>query len=409
MVLPGATRATGQKPFTYWQSVARIGVQVADALEYAHRQGVLHRDIKPSNLLLDMGGTVWVTDFGLAKADDQPNLTQTGDILGTLRYMPPEAFDGKTDARSDVYALGLTLYELLALRPAFDEADRNRLIKQVTTAEPPRLDRLNPAVPRDLVTIVHKAIDRDPAHRYPTAGELAADLKRFLADEPIQARRQTQLERYVRWARRNPGIAVLGGVLTAVLVLATVASLLAAGYFNRAAQSERDARHEAERPATRPAGAATPNAGSATGRTSPRPPGPCSFRTAAPPAAPSKLRRRNTATGNGSTSTASSTAPPSCCPCRAGSISTHVLSPSGRQIAVCCLDHNEVYLYDVATGKARRRPPRALGSGDVRGVPSGRQAGCHRQQRPDHPPLGSGDGPTNGPSQGRSRPAQPGS
>src|SRR5207249_4318711 len=202
-------RQSGKKQLTYWQSVAQIGRQVADALEYAHRQGIQHRDIKPSNLLLDTTGTVWVADFGLAKADDQQNLTHTGDVLGTLRYMPPEAFDGKADARGDVYSLGLTLYELLAFRPAFDEKERNRLIKQVTTAEPARLDRLNRELPRDLVTIVHKAIERDLGHRYPTAAELEADLQRFLADEPIQARRQTQLERYVRWARRNPGIAVL--------------------------------------------------------------------------------------------------------------------------------------------------------------------------------------------------------
>jgi WD40 repeat protein len=252
-VLPGTGRRSGKKQLTYWQSVARIGVQVADALEYAHRQGIQHRDIKPSNLLLDTTGTVWVTDFGLAKADDHQDLTHTGDILGTLRYLAPEAFDGKAVARSDVYALGLTLYELLAFRPAFDEKDRHRLIKQVTTAEPERLDRLNRAIPRDLVTIVHKAIERDLGHRYPTAGELEADLQRFLEDEPIQARRQTQLERYVRWARRNPGIAVLGGALTAVLFLVTVASLLAAGYFNqlrlnetRAAHRERGARREAE-------------------------------------------------------------------------------------------------------------------------------------------------------------------
>ena len=132
---------------TYWQSVARIGVQVADALEYAHKQGIVHRDIKPSNLLLDARGTVWVTDFGLAKADDQQNLTHTGDILGTLRYMPPEAFEGKADARGDVYALGLTLYELLALRPAFDETDRGRLIEQVTNEEPPRLEQAQPRSP----------------------------------------------------------------------------------------------------------------------------------------------------------------------------------------------------------------------------------------------------------------------
>ena len=123
----------------------------------------------------------------------------------------------------------------------------------MTTEEPARLDRLNPEVPRDLVTIVHKAIERDLALRYPTAGALQADLKHFLDDEPIQARRQTQFERYLRWARRNPGIAVLGGVLTAVLVVATVLSLLAAGHFNRlrlseaqAAQSEREARYDAE-------------------------------------------------------------------------------------------------------------------------------------------------------------------
>ena len=118
-------------------------MQVADALEYAHKQGILHRDIKPSNLLLDTRGTVWVTDFGLAKASDQPNLTHTGDILGTLRYMPPEAFEGKSAARGDIYSLGLTLYELLALRPAFSENERGRLVHQVTSEEAPRLGKVN--------------------------------------------------------------------------------------------------------------------------------------------------------------------------------------------------------------------------------------------------------------------------
>src|SRR5205823_8643144 len=102
----------------YWQSVARIGIQVAEALAYAHGQGLLHRDIKPSNLLLDTQGVVWVTDFGLAKAADSEDLTHTGDVVGTLRYMAPERFQGRADPRSDVYALGLTLYELLTLRPA---------------------------------------------------------------------------------------------------------------------------------------------------------------------------------------------------------------------------------------------------------------------------------------------------
>src|SRR5262249_44175461 len=104
---------------TYWQSVAQIGVQVAEALEYAHKEGIQHRDIKPSNLLLDTRGTVWVADFGLARADHEDHLTETGDVVGTLRYMPPEAFEGFADKRGDIYSLGLTLYELLTLQPAF--------------------------------------------------------------------------------------------------------------------------------------------------------------------------------------------------------------------------------------------------------------------------------------------------
>src|SRR5207245_2629342 len=132
----------------------------AEALEYAHQKGIVHRDIKPSNLLLDNRGVVWVTDFGLAKAENQQDLTHTGDILGTIRYMPPEAFEGKFDGRGDIYSLGLTLYELLAMQPAFAESDRARLMRQVTTAEPPRLDKINATIPHDLVTIVQKSIDR---------------------------------------------------------------------------------------------------------------------------------------------------------------------------------------------------------------------------------------------------------
>jgi serine/threonine-protein kinase len=255
VTLPGQNFSTDGKGrrLSYWQSVARIGAQVADALEYAHKQGVVHRDVKPSNLLLDLNGTVWVTDFGLAKASGGENLTDTGDILGTLRYMPPEAFDGKADARGDVCSLGLTLYELVALRPAFDQRERNQLVKQVTTAEIEPLGTLRRGVPRDLETIIHKAIDRDPARRYQTAGELRDDLQRFVDDEPIRARRQTLLERYVRWARHHPDIAALGAVLTAVLVLATAGSLVVAGQMSALAQKEahsaeeeRKARHEAE-------------------------------------------------------------------------------------------------------------------------------------------------------------------
>jgi WD40 repeat protein/serine/threonine protein kinase len=236
-------RQSGRNRPTYWQSVARIGAQVAEALDHAHKQGVLHRDVKPSNLLLDNGGTVWVTDFGLAKVEDLPNLTHTGDILGTLRYMPPEAFDGRADQRGDVYSLGMTLYELLAMRPAFEEKERNQLIKRVTTGEPPRLDKLNREIPRDLVTIVHKATDRDAARRYPTAGALADDLRRFLADEPIQARRMSPKELLWRWCRRNP---VIAGLATA-LVLVFLIGFAGVAWMWRDAEGQKSLARTAER------------------------------------------------------------------------------------------------------------------------------------------------------------------
>jgi serine/threonine-protein kinase len=203
----------------YWRGVARIGVQVARALEYAHSQGMFHRDVKPSNLLLDLQGTAWLADFGLAKAVEGENLTHTGDIVGTIRYMAPERFRGRCDARADVYALGLTLYEMLALRPAFEQADRQVLVQQVMEQEPPRLQKLDPAVPRDLETVVHKAIEKDPAGRYPTAAALAVDLSLFLDGKPVRARPTGTLERCWKWAKRRPAVAaLLAGLAVAVLI-----------------------------------------------------------------------------------------------------------------------------------------------------------------------------------------------
>src|SRR5262249_29282814 len=221
--LPGQTEAStlSESGQQYWQSVARVGLQVADALAHAASQGILHRDIKPSNLLLDETGNVWVTDFGLAKAtNDGDNLTHTGDIVGTLRYMAPERFNGQGDLRSDVHSLGLTLYELLVLRPAFDEADRNQLVKEVMHGEPVRPRKLNSAVPRDLETVVLKAIAREPGHRYQTPAEMAEDLKRFVEDRPVKARRVSETEKFWRWCRRNPALA---GALAAGVVLFWVA------------------------------------------------------------------------------------------------------------------------------------------------------------------------------------------
>jgi WD40 repeat protein/serine/threonine protein kinase/tetratricopeptide (TPR) repeat protein len=239
--LPGQPDQSGlsESGRHYWQSVARIGLQVAEALAYAHGQGTLHRDIKPSNLLLDTHGTVWVTDFGLAKAiADEDNLTQPGDIVGTLRYMAPERFLGRSDARGDIYGLGLTLYELLALRGGFEDSDRNHLIHQITHSEPPALRRLNPQVPRDLETIVHKAIARDPGHRYQTAAELADDLRRFVEDKPIRARRISRAEQLWRWCRRNPALASLSA--TAILLLVAVAVVASIGYAQTAAALHRE-------------------------------------------------------------------------------------------------------------------------------------------------------------------------
>ena len=152
--------------------------------------------------------------------------------------MAPERFRGEGDARADIYALGLTLYELLTLRPAFDSSDRLKLIEQIKTEEPPRPRSIDARIPRDLETIVLKAIEKDPKARYPSAEAMAEDLRRFLADEPIRARQVSAAERYWRWARRNPVIAILGGVLTAVLVLVTIGSLLAAGRFARLAEDD---------------------------------------------------------------------------------------------------------------------------------------------------------------------------
>jgi serine/threonine protein kinase/WD40 repeat protein len=231
----------------YWQSVARIGIQVAEALAYAHGQGTLHRDIKPSNLLLDTRGTVWIADFGLAKEVDSGDLTHTGDLVGTLRYMAPERFAGQSDPRSDLYGLGLTLYELLTLRPAFERADRNQLIALVQHEEPPRPRKLQPDVPRDLETIVLKAIAKEPDHRYATAAELAEDLKRFVEDKPIQARRVSQVERLWRWCRRNPVVAALTAAVALLLVTTTAVAFAFALHQQQAKQDLADALDTAER------------------------------------------------------------------------------------------------------------------------------------------------------------------
>jgi serine/threonine protein kinase/Tfp pilus assembly protein PilF len=226
------TELTSPSEASYFRSVARLGVQVAEALAYAHRQGILHRDIKPSNLLLDRRGTVWVTDFGLAKPEGSDELTHPGDLVGTLRYMAPERLQGQSDPRSDVYSLGLTLYELATLRPAFADTDRARLIEQVRHDNPSPPRKLDRRIPHDLETIILKATDKELGRRYPTAAELAEDLRRFLADRPIEARRTPLVERTWRWCRRNPAVAALSSLALATLL----AGLAAVGWQWRRAE-----------------------------------------------------------------------------------------------------------------------------------------------------------------------------
>jgi serine/threonine protein kinase/tetratricopeptide (TPR) repeat protein len=208
----------------FYRSVARLGVQAAEALAHAHESGVIHRDIKPSNLLLDGAGHLWITDFGLARFPDEPGLTRTGDVVGTLRYMSPEQALGKptpVDRRSDVYALGATLYELLTLEPAYPGRDRDELLRQIATSEPKEPRRLDPAVPRELETVVLKAMAREPERRYATAEEFADDLRCFLEHRPVKARRPSLAERVAKFARRHRA-----ATAAAVVVLALAAAAL---------------------------------------------------------------------------------------------------------------------------------------------------------------------------------------
>jgi serine/threonine protein kinase/tetratricopeptide (TPR) repeat protein len=222
----------------YWRFVARIGVQAAAALDYAHRQGTLHRDIKPSNLLVDEEGVVCVADFGLARAVDRPDGSRSGEVVGTPRYMAPEQLHGAADTRTDIYALGLTLYELLTLQPAFGADSRGRpQYGQPAVFKPPLRGLIGAGVPRDLETVVLKCLAHEPARRYQSADAVEADLRRFLDDKPICARRASWIERAGRWCRRNPALAIVSA-LAAVLLVAVGVTALIGGLRTRRAYAE---------------------------------------------------------------------------------------------------------------------------------------------------------------------------
>jgi len=199
-----------------WKTAARIIAEVADALEFAHAAGVIHRDIKPANILLDGQGRVWVTDFGLAQVATDVTLTRSGEMLGTLRYMSPEqgmGQRGQADHRTDIYSLGATLYELLTLKPIFSGDDRATLLLRILQEEPTAPRQLDRTIPIELETIVLKAIAKSPTERYATAEELAADLRRFMSERPILARRPTWIDHSRKWLRRHPGFLVAVGVV----------------------------------------------------------------------------------------------------------------------------------------------------------------------------------------------------
>ncbi len=253
--------SSGQGP-GFYRTAADLALQAAEALEHAHQSGVIHRDVKPANLLLDHNFSLWVADFGLARMQEDSDLTLTGDLLGTIRYMSPEQAMGKRlviDQRTDIYSLGVTLYELLTLTPAIAGQDRQEVLSRIANEDPHPPRRLDPAIPKDLETIVLKAIARERDGRYVTARELGDDLLRFLKGEPIQARRPSVFDRAWKWTQRHRNLVaasfmtlVVGMLLLAVGIVrirsarqdALDAAQLASQEKQKALAAARDSRYE---------------------------------------------------------------------------------------------------------------------------------------------------------------------
>ncbi len=213
------------------RQVAQLMQQAASALDHAHQIGIIHRDVKPANLLVDEHGQLWVTDFGLASVQGREGLTAAGDLLGTLRYMSPEQASARravVDHRTDIYALGVTLYELLTLEPALVGRDRPEMLANLTLGEPRPPRRLNSQIPVDLETITLKAMASEVEGRYSTAAAMADDLGCFLAGQPIHARRPGLIARAGKWARRHRSLAAGIGlfVLAAAVGLAISTALV---------------------------------------------------------------------------------------------------------------------------------------------------------------------------------------
>jgi serine/threonine protein kinase len=246
---PGAPSISSTRNRAYFRNVARLGLEAAAALERAHQEGIIHRDIKPANLMVDVKGNLWVTDFGLARLQIDGGLTVSGDLIGTLRYMSPEQASGKRvpiDGRTDIYSLGVTLYELLTLQPAFESRDRQELLRQIADEEPTPPRKVGRTIPRELETIVLKAIAKEAIGRYQTAEELADDLRRFLEHKPILAKRPSLVERSAKWARRHRAFLISLAIASCLTILGlSVAATLAISAYRREAESRASA--EAQR------------------------------------------------------------------------------------------------------------------------------------------------------------------
>jgi len=211
-----------EAPRGYDRHVARFVAEIADAMQVAHEAGVIHRDLKPQNILITVDDHPKVTDFGLARITDETALSVTGDFAGTYFYMSPEQVTAKRigiDHRSDVFSLGVVLYELLALRRPFLGDTTHQVAEQIVMQDPPDPRTIRSKVPRDLAVIAGKALEKSRDKRYQTMKEFSADLRRYLADEPILARPPGTFERALKWVRRHPARSSVAAVVLVALVV----------------------------------------------------------------------------------------------------------------------------------------------------------------------------------------------
>jgi tetratricopeptide (TPR) repeat protein len=236
-------------PRGYDAHVTRFVAEIADAMHAAHEAGVIHRDLKPQNVLITSDDRPKVTDFGLAKITDESALSETGDFAGTYFYMSPEQVLARRmgiDHRTDIFSLGVLLYELLALRRPFEGDTVHQVAAQIVTKEPPDIRTIRSRIPHDLAVIAGKALEKDRDKRFQTMKELAADLRRHLANEPILARPPTPAERLAKWTKRNPAKSVAAGIVS--VTFTAIALLLAANVrTNRKLSEERSNLAEANK------------------------------------------------------------------------------------------------------------------------------------------------------------------